>query len=67
MALYPKNFSFYSVPVSDSGTLTGNFSTLLGSAGSTLVAAGKSDVLEAGSGPATLIAASLAELGDEFD
>jgi Ca2+-binding RTX toxin-like protein len=60
MALYPKNFSFYSVTVSDSGTLTGNFSTLLGSAGSTLVAAGKSDVLEAGSGPATLIAASLA-------
>lgn len=60
MALYPKNFSFYSVPISDSGTLTGNFSTLLGSAGSTLVAAGKSDVLQAGSGPATLIAASLA-------
>jgi hypothetical protein len=60
MALYPKNFSFYSVPVSDSGTLTGNFSTLLGSAGSTLVAAGKSDVLEAGVGPATLIGASLA-------
>jgi Ca2+-binding RTX toxin-like protein len=60
MASYPKNFSFYTVPVSTSGTLTGNFSTLLGSAGSTLVAAGKSDVLNAGSGPSTLIGSSLA-------